>query len=548
MIMTAISWVAATASRSSACRMARDLAGVQQPVDPGQQLDEHTELRGTHGAPADHLALAQTARHGRPRVTLQRLEAQRELALGLVDPDDLDRHRLAHAELVTGPCRARVRELGHRHQALDTAQIDEGAEVGQRADRAGQHRVDDDLLARLLGRLGRLLFQDASPRKHDVAAVFLEPRDAELEHPADVVLLGFDPAQVHLRERAEGAQAADRDLVAALDDGRDLAVHRQAALRRHRQRLASLGALAQLVGQTDLVTGGDDGGFHLVADGDLQAALVVGELGAVDPRLALAAHVHEDVLGGDLDDPALDDLAALERGAGFVGSEQRGEVFGFGHGAHNYTDPCHGDPPAGPPVDDSRVPPGGFPHAGQRCVRDISIFAAMVYVDTRHARALWTAIALLPLGLVLDVLDGRVARWRQRHSAMGRELDSLADVISFGVAPAALAYAAGLRGAWDVVVLVYFVCCGVSRLARFNVTAEELSGAAGKVKYFEGTPIPSSLLLVAVVAVCAWLGRLGDDAPLGALHLGLGRLHPLALLWAISGSLMISKTLRIPKL
>jgi CDP-diacylglycerol--serine O-phosphatidyltransferase len=97
-------------------------------------------------------------------------------------------------------------------------------------------------------------------------------------------------------------------------------------------------------------------------------------------------------------------------------------------------------------------------------------------------------------------------------------------------------------------VLVYFVCCGVSRLARFNVTAEELSGAAGKVKYFEGTPIPSSLLLVAVVAVCAWLGRLGDDAPLGALHLGLGRLHPLALLWAISGSLMISKTLRIPKL
>ncbi len=185
---------------------------------------------------------------------------------------------------------------------------------------------------------------------------------------------------------------------------------------------------------------------------------------------------------------------------------------------------------------------------GNAACGTISIFAAMVYVDTRHARALWTAIALLPLGLVLDVLDGRVARWRQRHSAMGRELDSLADVISFGVAPAALAYAAGLRGAWDVVVLVYFVCCGVSRLARFNVTAEELSGAAGKVKYFEGTPIPSSLLLVAVVAVCAWLGRLGDDAPLGALHLGLGRLHPLALLWAISGSLMISKTLRIPKL
>jgi CDP-diacylglycerol---serine O-phosphatidyltransferase len=182
---------------------------------------------------------------------------------------------------------------------------------------------------------------------------------------------------------------------------------------------------------------------------------------------------------------------------------------------------------------------------GNAACGTVSIFAAMVYVDTRQPSALWTAMALLPLGLVLDVLDGRVARWRQRHSAMGRELDSLADAISFGVAPAALAYAAGLR---DVVVLVYFVCCGVSRLARFNVTAEELSGAAGKVKYFEGTPIPSSLLLVAVVAVCAWLGRLGDDLPLGTLRPALGRLHPLALLWAVSGSLMISKTLRIPKL
>src|SRR2546421_3294945 len=150
---------------------------------------------------------------------------------------------------------------------------------------------------------------------------------------------------------------------------------------------------------------------------------------------------------------------------------------------------------------------------GNAACGTISIFAAMVYVDTRHARALWTAIALLPLGLVLDVLDGRVARWRQRHSAMGRELDSLADVISFGVAPAALAYGAGMRGAWDVVLLVYFVCCGVSRLARFNVTAEALSTDTGTVKYFEGTPIPSSLVLVAIVAGCARPRRPGAAPP-----------------------------------
>jgi CDP-diacylglycerol---serine O-phosphatidyltransferase len=185
---------------------------------------------------------------------------------------------------------------------------------------------------------------------------------------------------------------------------------------------------------------------------------------------------------------------------------------------------------------------------GNAACGTISIFAAMVYVDSRHMRAMVTALALLPLALVLDVLDGTVARWRQRHSAMGRELDSLADVISFGVAPAALAYAAGMRGAWDVAVLCYFVCCGVSRLARFNITAEELSGAAGKVKYFEGTPIPSSLVLVAIVVAAAAVGRLGNTLPLGTVHVGPWVLHPLVLLWAMSGSLMISKTVRIPKI
>jgi len=178
----------------------------------------------------------------------------------------------------------------------------------------------------------------------------------------------------------------------------------------------------------------------------------------------------------------------------------------------------------------------------------LAVFAVMGYVEARAPGRLLAAIALIPLALVFDVLDGRVARSRQRHSAMGRELDSLADVISFGVAPAAIAYGAGMKGLWDIVILVYFVCCGVSRLARFNVTAEELSADAGKVTYFEGTPIPSSLALVGVVAMAAWLGRTGEALPLGAVRLGPGWLHPLTLAWALSGSLMISKTIRIPKL
>ncbi len=178
----------------------------------------------------------------------------------------------------------------------------------------------------------------------------------------------------------------------------------------------------------------------------------------------------------------------------------------------------------------------------------LAVFAVMAYVETHAPRRLLAAAALIPVALVFDVLDGRVARSRRNYSAMGRELDSLADVISFGVAPAAIAYGAGMKGLWDVVILLYFVACGVSRLARFNVTADELSGGSAKVKYFEGTPIPTSLLLVALVAVSVWLGRVGDALPLGAVHVGPGQLHPLTLLWALSGSLMISKTIRIPKL
>jgi len=176
-----------------------------------------------------------------------------------------------------------------------------------------------------------------------------------------------------------------------------------------------------------------------------------------------------------------------------------------------------------------------------------SVFASMTYLGSPTVGLFILAAALVPVALVFDALDGRVARWRHAHSTLGRELDSLADVISFGVAPAVLAFAAGMRGGWDRVVLIYFVGCGVSRLARYNVTAEALSAGGDKVKYFEGTPIPSSILLVMVLAVAAWTDRLGKGLYFGSVELGL-LLHPLVLMFALSGSLMISKTLRIPKL
>ncbi len=177
-----------------------------------------------------------------------------------------------------------------------------------------------------------------------------------------------------------------------------------------------------------------------------------------------------------------------------------------------------------------------------------AVLMAMRYLGDRHIGDLLIAAAFAPAAFVFDVLDGRIARWRQTSSALGRELDSLADVISFGVAPATLAFACGMTGGWDAVILVYFVCCGVSRLARYNVTAESLSGESGKVKYFEGTPIPTSVLLTAVLAWAAWQGRIGPALYGGSWSLIGAELHPLALMFALSGTLMISKTLHIPKL
>lgn len=176
-----------------------------------------------------------------------------------------------------------------------------------------------------------------------------------------------------------------------------------------------------------------------------------------------------------------------------------------------------------------------------------AIFAAMRFLKDADVRFLLIGMALIPVAFVFDALDGRVARWRQTHSSLGRELDSLADVISFGMAPAALGYACGMQGGWDWIALSYFVCCGVSRLARYNVTAESLTGDEGKVSHFEGTPIPTSLVLVVVLAVAAWKGALGPALWLGAVNVGPWQLHPLVLMFALSGSLMISKTLHIPK-
>jgi CDP-diacylglycerol--serine O-phosphatidyltransferase len=179
----------------------------------------------------------------------------------------------------------------------------------------------------------------------------------------------------------------------------------------------------------------------------------------------------------------------------------------------------------------------------------IAVFLCLDYLATGIRGRLGMAFLLLPLALIFDVLDGYVARLTPtRQSRLGADLDSLSDVISFGVAPAVLGFTLGLRGAWDILILTYFVVCGVTRLARFNVTADDLADAqTGKVKYFEGTPIPTSIVIVGMLGAAFALGRTDEHLWFGAYQLGPALLHPLALVYFVSGSAMVSATLRIPK-
>ena len=222
-------------------------------------------------------------------------------------------------------------------------------------------------------------------------------------------------------------------------------------------------------------------------------------------------------------------------------------------------EPGSGPDPAAPPGEaDPKPRPRHFTMLRELAFADLitlgnaasgtsAILLCLAYVEERHRPSMWTALALFPIALVCDVLDGFVARWRHKSSPYGADLDSLADIVSFGVAPAVLGFALGLRGGWDAVILTYFVACGIGRLARFNVTAPSLMTKKGKVSHFEGTPIPTSLLLVVLWAIAFGTGHVHESLWWGVVQLGPWQLHPFALVYALSGSAMVSATLKIPK-
>jgi len=162
---------------------------------------------------------------------------------------------------------------------------------------------------------------------------------------------------------------------------------------------------------------------------------------------------------------------------------------------------------------------------------------------------IWIALAWIPMGMAFDLFDGKVARWRGKSSLMGQELDSLADLVSFGVAPAAAAFALGLRANLDHLALSFFVLCALCRLARFNVTVSMLpKDATGKSKYFEGFPAPTSLALVGWMAWWVYNGQNFDNVPGGVLAKGtMFEVHPVVAAFVVHGCMMVSRTVHVPK-
>jgi CDP-diacylglycerol--serine O-phosphatidyltransferase len=143
-----------------------------------------------------------------------------------------------------------------------------------------------------------------------------------------------------------------------------------------------------------------------------------------------------------------------------------------------------------------------------------------------------TAIRLILGAFAFDLFDGRLARWAHKESRFGREFDSLADIVSFGVAPAFLIYRIVLQEfepGW-MIAATYLICGGI-RLARFNVVSMRPGSSDGRE--FVGFPIPSAAaLVVSVTMLMMWL--VGHDRTLGNL-----RFVPPALMLLLSG-LMVS--------
>jgi CDP-diacylglycerol--serine O-phosphatidyltransferase len=144
-------------------------------------------------------------------------------------------------------------------------------------------------------------------------------------------------------------------------------------------------------------------------------------------------------------------------------------------------------------------------------------FLAIVKLSNGKPDAFKEAAWLILFAIIFDMLDGRVARWTKATSAFGVQFDSLADLVTFGVAPGLLIYrySVNVYPSWGIVAAFAYVLCGAARLARFNVKASLDTG--GPSYFFVGCPIPAaaSFLAVSVIVDLEQAFSLGPNIYMG---------------------------------
>jgi CDP-diacylglycerol---serine O-phosphatidyltransferase len=176
--------------------------------------------------------------------------------------------------------------------------------------------------------------------------------------------------------------------------------------------------------------------------------------------------------------------------------------------------PRTGDGPRAPARRGMYVLPSAFT-AGNIAIGYYAVVESIRGLHMSDPAAFDRASLAIIFAMFFDALDGRIARMTNTESAFGRELDSLADVITFGVAPSFLAYLWGVRQMWPspyhelqarlmrfgLVICFLFLICGACRLARFNISVNPQPRNPGRPgrKYFVGMPIPAGAGVLAAV-------------------------------------------------
>lgn len=181
----------------------------------------------------------------------------------------------------------------------------------------------------------------------------------------------------------------------------------------------------------------------------------------------------------------------------------------------------------------------------------LSVVYSLKFSISEESQFIHVAFFCIIVGLVGDCIDGRLSRWKTTNSLLGREMNSLADLVSFAIAPATIAFSIGFHTNLDIICLAFYVVCVLARLARLNLTISYLAKdmKENNFGYFEGIPAPSSLFLILLMYFLVLKGKIFDFIPFG-LYFDpfIFEIHPFILIFVFMGCGMISKRLRMPKL